>query len=134
MTTDGSVDVTEEGTIEEHLEHHGIKGMRWGVRRANPSQTPQSGDYKKVAKLKSKPAQSLSNKQLKTVNERGNLETQFSRLNPSKKSKGKLHAKEFLEVAGLVTSIYALSTTPLAKKLMSVGKKQAYKQLKFKGL
>jgi len=78
--------------IDEFLEHFGVKGMRWGVRRrtgatssARPS-GPVSSDAAKAAKLQTRVSQhgtrSLTNAELQTLVTRLNLETQHGRLNP----------------------------------------------------
>lgn len=76
------------------LAHYGIKGMKWGIRRKTNSDglvikgsSPEkeySSDASKAKvsgeKAKSKGVQSLSNKELKELNERLNLEQNYSRL------------------------------------------------------
>lgn len=111
-------------SLEVFLEHHGIKGMKWGIRRskaqlarANPKkddgpedvtvttrpgarvktsggrrQTP-SEDAITVATLRQKAASSttdsLSNRELKALVERMNLEKQYNNLAPDTRSRGK---------------------------------------------
>ena len=66
------------------LQHHGILGQRWGVRRteaqlsrANRTSEKESSDYKKVSELKKKPVSSLSNEELRILNNRLQAETQY---------------------------------------------------------
>lgn len=78
--------------VEEFLEHHGIKGMRWGVRRSNPSGKSSgsstgghSSDAARAVELHSRVKTSggthtLSNQELQHLVTRLNLEQQFSRL------------------------------------------------------
>lgn len=113
------------------IEHSGVKGMQWGVRKAAKGKSaPMSGDAKKTAKLKAKSVSSLTNKQLKEANERMNLETNFKRLNPTKVSQGRKAATEILATVGIGIAAYNVVKSPAVKALMNVGKKQAYKQLK----
>lgn len=124
-----------QSRVDSFLEHVGVKGMRWGVRRNGSSvtsgkkQKPVSTDRKRVDKLRSKGAPALSTKQLKSVKERMELESSFSRLNPTKVQKGHAHVKEFLAIAGTAGSLYALSKSPAGKALMNLGKTTVKKQV-----
>ncbi len=78
-----------EETLDAILAHYGTKGMKWGVRKSKiPKQGP-SGDAKSahrhLVKATVSGPQALTNKQLKEVNERLNLEQNYQRLsyNPS---------------------------------------------------
>jgi hypothetical protein len=72
------------------IEHYGVKGMKWGVRRTDAQLSTARGekrpsaDAKKAAAARAKAAtkgtESLSNKQLKDLNQRLNLEQQYDRL------------------------------------------------------
>ena len=114
----------------DELEHYGIKGMKWGVRKnrvSGPSSAPAkskstiSPDVKRVSeiksKVKSKGRDSLSNDEMKDLVKRMNLEQQYSNLNPSKAKKGMDYLKTAAGVLGTVGSIYAFSKSPLAKDL-----------------
>lgn len=70
-----------------HLEHFGVKGMKWGVRRAERARMRSSSDATTAAKvnMKAKKAKStrvLSNKELQAAITRMNLERQYSSLQP----------------------------------------------------
>jgi hypothetical protein len=108
-----------EETIE-FIEHYGKKGMHWGVRRT-PKKT--SSDFKKTEKLRGKKASELSDKQLKDISQRMNLEQNFNRLNPSTVKKGTKVAAEVLATAGLAFTAYNMINSPAGQKVASLGKK-----------
>jgi hypothetical protein len=78
-----------EETLDAILAHYGTKGMKWGVRKSKiPKQGPSSeakSAHRNLVKAKVSGPQALTNKQLKEVNERLNLEQNFAKLsyNPS---------------------------------------------------
>lgn len=91
VRTDPSERFLERGL--EVLEHHGIKGMKWGVRRSGGSGSSgghaggghsTSADAAKAHELASRAKTSgthtLSNQELEHLTKRMNLETQYSRL------------------------------------------------------
>lgn len=111
------------------LTHAGVKGMKWGVRRyqnKDGSLTPagkkrygnMSEDARTAATLKKKSVKSMSNAELKKLNERVRLEQEYSRLNPSAVKKG-------LAVAGGVAAglgtVVALHNN--GKQAIDIGKK-----------
>lgn len=85
-----------ENPEDYELAHYGIKGMKWGRRRAvgpdglvKKSSAPKefSEDAAKAKssgeKAKTKGVQSLSNDELRQLNDRLNLETNYARLTSS---------------------------------------------------
>lgn len=97
-----------EQTLDEVLEHYGIKGMKWGVRRTReqidrargkrkakgkPVTPTKSQDAERAEATKAKVAKegvsSLSNQELQQLNKRLNLEKNYSDLVNPKKGEGK---------------------------------------------
>jgi hypothetical protein len=115
---------TQLGTTKASaLEHHGIKGMHWGVRRDRSSRGGPSSDFKRTSHLRGKPAHSLTNKQLKSLNERMNLEQNYSRLNPSSIKRGLSIASAIIGTATMAVNAYNLFNSPAGKAAISAGKK-----------
>lgn len=118
---------------KEFLEHHGIKGMHWGIRnKVNPKTGRVSGDHRVVSDLKVRPKHSLTNRQLQTVNTRLNLEQSFDRLNPGKIKKGEKHIRAVVATAGLISSVAAIANSPLGKPIMELINRNKGKIVKIK--
>lgn len=83
------------------LEHFGIKGMHWGVRRTKP---PATVDAKKVKALKSKArvggTDALTNKQLKDAVTRMQLEKQYKDLKSTRSKEADKFILDTLAVVG----------------------------------
>jgi hypothetical protein len=102
--------------LDEILEHHGIKGMKWGVRRSRSLSTSRSKTSKPVHEPASDAARAkelhtrartagthtLSNQELQHLTQRMNLEQQYSRLSgsSSRKAAGARFAKEIVVNVG----------------------------------
>jgi 2'-5' RNA ligase len=114
-TQDLSVGMDDSGMwsdeMSEYLEHHGVKGQRWGVRtRADGSkigrarakeyseEAAKTRDIKTKAKASGK--SSLTNEELQTAITRMNLEQQFSNLNQRQKNAGQKFAQDVLQDIG----------------------------------
>lgn len=95
--------------IDDFLEHFGILGMKWGVRRERGSDgriiegSRGSDDHQKARDLKKKGARNLSNSELKAYVERMNLEKQYSNLNKKEVSAGRKFVSDVLVTAGKTT-------------------------------
>lgn len=110
-------------TTEEFLEHHGIKGQKWGVRnKRNARKT--SADHKKVAEIRKKHISQLTNKQLKVHNERLNLETKFVQANPSAVNRGQKAVKGLIAAGVTATTVYNMVNSPAGKAAMRIGAKK----------
>lgn len=117
----------------EDLYHHGILGMKWGVRRyqnhdgsltalgkIHQRQMGWSKDAKSAARLKKKGMNQMTNAELKKLNERRNLEENYKRLNPSKAKKYTKAALATIGTAATIASIADLG--PKYQKIWVTGK------------
>jgi len=111
------------------LEHFGIKGMKWGIRRPRASSgRVNSHDYSTVQNLRTKKPRELSNDELKIITKRLTLEADFARLTgdtPLVKS-GKAVVGTFIkryggEVLGGLALLAAKPTIDFIKKRFQGG-------------
>ena len=133
--------------IEGILAHHGVKGQKWGVRRArNKSSAVTVVDKKRKLKTyggAGRPAhsdavsartsgqiarksgiKSLSNAELRAYNERLNLEQNAKRLSYQDKSKGKKFVLTLIGKKGpgaVETGAKVALNTARARKLKAIG-------------
>lgn len=119
----------EEIEIDDFLEHHGIKGQKWGIRNKSRAPTKSSTDYKKSRELRKKSVTALTNKQLTTLNKRLELEQKHSQLNPTKVMSGKRKAEYILGTIGVGVAAYNLLHSPAGKAAGAVGKAAVRKNL-----
>lgn len=118
-------------TVNHILVHYGIKGMKWGVRRSDSelNSSRNSPDSDDVVSVKAKKKQvkknrgktdSLSNKELKELVERMNLEQQYARLKSEQNTigKGQSKAKQILGATKTIGDIAAIANGPIAKALV----------------
>ena len=126
-----------ESPEDYELFHYGVKGMKWGVRKrdggvrtsrlerklaekAEEAKT-HSSDHKTAQKLRAKPLATMSNDDIKTLNKRLELETNYARLMESTRKKGTLE-KGFEFALGInkqtdrVANVYNSPTASLVKK------------------
>lgn len=123
---------------QEFLAHFGTPGMKWGKRKGStttvskthkPPVTAKNGKYfdakgheissdaaRKVL-LNQKKLKTMSNIELKNLNERLTLEKQFNDLkfNDRQTKSGLNFVKQVTSVGTTVAALYGLSQTPLAK-------------------
>lgn len=109
---------------EQMLEHHGIKGQKWGVRRfqnedgtrtaagkkreQSRSEDPAHDDYNKAHSGKN--VKDMSDAELRSRLNRLQMEKQYSQLTDSDTSKGKKFVSDAMKVA---TTVATVSTTAL---------------------
>lgn len=91
------------------------KSLNKAVTKDNEKRLPNSEDRARTDALKTKPIRALSNKELQDVNNRLNLEQNYSRLTekPSTMQKGMKYANGTLAVVGVATAAYKLKDNPL---------------------
>lgn len=111
------------------LQHYGVLGMKWGVRKdrsgsrfARRKRAPNSEDYERAKTLKKKSVKQLSNAELRELNNRMQLESQYRNLKKQNVSAGKKFVQDVAyEAAKGTASEY---TKKYAKKGLSyVGSK-----------
>jgi len=134
---DMELSLDDIGPNKDELQHHGILGMKWGVRKT-PEQLARtkgnvdsaSGIVKEAKNVNSsvssirstsrkKDLSSMSDKELRERVNRMNMESQYSMLSSNQTSKGQTYAKNTLEIAGsaLVITSSALAIAISIKQL-----------------
>lgn len=115
------------------LQHHGIKGQRWGIRRFQPypkghtggkevgkaakTKPQMSEDAKKARELQKRPVYELSNNELRDLNTRVQLEQNYKQLNPNRVKRGMAVAGTIAASMGTVIALYQNS-----EKIIKIGK------------
>lgn len=120
--------------MENELYHHGIKGMKWGVRKrrttssSSHKRNPTKGwskDAKAAYSMKKKGIKGMSNAELKRANERQRLENEYRNLNPSKIKRGLAVAGAIAGTLGTINNLYTNGD-----KIVTLGKNVAKRFVK----
>ena len=134
--------------MSDYILHYGVPGMKWGVRRTFSRNTYVKGvkthskgdpadrsgfgvkttlvrkklntsdDAKEAARISKKHVSEMSNAELRKLNDRINLEQQYSRLNPSVIKKGAKVVATAAIVTNTLVNLYDKSD-----RLISIGQK-----------
>lgn len=116
------------------LYHHGVKGMKWGVRKDKKSggssgkgrtvkrKIVKSQDALEYEALKKKKREELSNEELRKVNNRGKLIQENKKINPGTIAKGILIASAAITVIGTVEKLHS-KTKPYIDAGVKAGKR-----------
>lgn len=100
----------------DYLKHHGIKGMKWGVRRTEAQLARVRGKAKKenwsedartVGEIRTKNVKQMSNAEIRKVNERMDLERRYSQLNPGVIKKGSMKVAAATGVMATTLAFYS---------------------------
>jgi hypothetical protein len=115
-------------TVNQILEHHGVKGMHWGSRKGTHGRV--SVDARKAHAVKDKAkthghVKALTDNELRKFNKRMELEQKFTKLSTEQKKVDKGHdfVKAALGVGVTVNSVIAFSNSSAGKFLKENFKK-----------
>lgn len=107
-------------TVDEFLEHYGVKGMRWGVRkRRDEGERAKKfgGKGRRKSGTQESPLKNLSDKELREIVNRMNLEQQYARLTTPQPRPSAL--KKVLAAGATANTVIAFARSPAGRSLAS---------------
>lgn len=133
-TTEGGENDMIQNDTEDFLTHYGVKGMKWGQRKAARVEKKAKEKYERSSedarqaeaartKMKTSSVDSLSNKELQSLVQRMNLEQQLSGLQEKAQTKsvGRKFAEEIVreQVKNTVSGAIRDSVGAAGKKVLA---------------
>ena len=118
---------------EAFLAHYGIPGMRWGKRSSRASTTaskkgadeePDDRDFVATRRTLSKPIRKVSNQELINLNQRLNLEQNYSKIKKQNRPSAKVDnaVKGILAAGATAGGLYALYHSKHGQDAIKLGK------------
>ena len=113
--------------MEHHLQHYGIKGMRWGVQRTAVQLASSQKKNKGKSSLKKTSIKNMSDEELQKSINRLQMEKQYSQLSKSKIDKGQQYAKNILaaELGIAAATTAAITIYNNSEKIAAIFEKMA---------
>ena len=104
--------------FDDILQHFGVKGMKWGRRKARTKSGSRKSKGEKITLHEDyinahsrKSVKSMSDKELRDRLQRLNMEQQYERLNPSKINAGMKYANKVLRAATTTATATGVALT-----------------------
>lgn len=124
--------------VEEILEHYGVKGMKWGIRKGKwgrkakiekngPANDAKSA-HRSYVRAKNSGVEALTTKELRALNERLQLEKKYTELsyNPSRLEKGQQVVKRILGIGTQIKEVHEFANSPTGIEMQArLGSKTA---------
>lgn len=104
------------------LNHFGVRGMKWGVRRKDRSPVTPSSDWQRHSTARKKKSKELSDQELRALLDRLNMEQRYRKqFNPSTVKKGLMVVGGILAVGKTMNEVMTFNNSPagqmVAKKI-----------------